>query len=115
MFLVNLKISFSSNNSEPYHLVPFLLDVTFTTYVALLKLSLILHTLKQTQPSVASPHLASHPHTDSHWEVKLAGLGKPDGQSCIDWSANKSISTLLATHHQLRIFKTFVLSLHFKT
>jgi hypothetical protein len=57
MFLVGLKISVSqhfpffltvsTNDSELYHLVLFLLDVTFVTYVELL------HAIKQTELSVA--------------------------------------------------------------
>jgi hypothetical protein len=69
----------STNDSEPYHLVLFLLYVTFAIYVALLQPVSILHTIKQTA-FCCSVHISSD--TDQLWEVKLAGLGKSDGRPC---------------------------------
>jgi hypothetical protein len=105
----------STNDSEPYHLVLFLLDVTFATYVALLQLISVLLTIKQTEAFCCMVHIS--PDTDSHWEVKLAGLGNSDGPALctsIDGLTDKSISTSLTTRHQLSKSKTYSLSPRFK-
>jgi hypothetical protein len=96
--------------------VALLLDVTFATYVALFQPISILHTIKQTQPSVARSTLAWHWLTLGVKTSRAREVWRPAlCTSYIDWSTNKSISMSLATHHQLSISKTYILSPHFKT
>jgi hypothetical protein len=86
MFLVDLKISVlqhfpflgtvSTNNSKPYHLVLFLLDVTFTTVTT--DFTSACH--KTNSAFCCMVHVS--PDTDLHWEVKLTELGKSDGWPC---------------------------------
>jgi hypothetical protein len=55
-----------------------LLDVTFSTFVALLQPISILRSLNSA--FCCTVHIL--PDTDSHWEVKLASFAKSDGRPC---------------------------------